>query len=90
MTVAAPGKDRRRSQRRRSYKRARIVFHDLFATIDCVILDSSETGLRLLVPSPVGLPDAFSVLREGQPARQSRVVWRRAVEKGVEIGVEFI
>jgi hypothetical protein len=89
MTVADQ-KDRRNSVRRRAFKQARIGFHELSAAIDCVVRDSSDTGLRLLVDSLVGVPDCFYIVREGQPARKCRVVWRRAVGLGVEIGVKFI
>jgi len=86
----AEEKDRRIAPRRRAFKQARIGFHALSAAIDCVIRDSSDTGLRLLVESPVGVPDCFFIVREGQPARKCRVVWRRAVGLGVELGVKFI
>ncbi len=91
MTVADPQKDRRNSFRRRIFKPARIGFHELSAAIDCVVRDSSDTGLRLLVDSPVGVPDCFYIVREGQPTRKCRVVWRRTSGLlGVELGVKFI
>jgi len=90
MTVSDSQKDRRSAIRRRAFKQARIGFHELSAAIDCVIRDASDTGLRLLVESPIGVPDCFYVVREGQPARKCRIVWRRASGLGVELGVEFI
>ncbi|MFY9657857.1 MAG: PilZ domain-containing protein [Methylocystis sp.] len=90
MTVSDTHKDRRKSTRRRAFKQARIGFHELSAAIDCVIRDASDTGLRLLVESPVGVPDCFYIVRDGQPTRKCRVVWRRASGLDVELGVEFI
>ena len=90
MTVSDPPEDKRNSVRRRAFRQARIGFRELSAAIDCVIRDASDTGLRLLVDSPVGVPDCFYIVREGQPARKCRVVWRRAVGLGVELGVKFI
>ena len=90
MTVADPRKDKRNSVRRRAFRQARIGFRELSAAIDCVVRDSSDTGLRLLVDSPVGVPDCFYIVREGEPARKCRVVWRKAAGLGVELGVRFI
>jgi hypothetical protein len=90
MTVSDSQNERRNAIRRRAFKKARIGFHELSAAIDCVIRDASETGLRLLVESPIGVPDCFYIVREGQPARKCRVVWRRSSGLGVELGVEFI
>ena len=89
MTVADQ-KNRRNAVRRRAFKHAEIGFHGLSAAIDCVVRDASDKGLRLLVDSPVGVPDCFYIVREGQPARKCRVVWRKAVGLGVELGVKFI
>ena len=90
MTVSEFQKDRRNAMRRRAFRQARIGFHELSAAIDCVVRDASDTGVRLLVDSPVGVPDCFYIVREGQPARKCRVVWRRASGLGVELGVKFI
>ena len=89
MTVADQ-KDRRSSDRRPAFERAKIGFHERSAAIDSVVRDASDSGLRLVVETPVGVPDCFYIVREGLPARRCRVIWRRARGLGVELGVKFI
>ena len=78
--------DRRRANRRRVFKGAQISFRGLRAAIDCAIRDISESGARLAVESPVGIPDRFDLVQHGCEPRFCRVVWRKATQ----IGVEFI
>lgn len=77
---------RRRVSRRRVFKGAEISFRGLRATIDCTVHDISELGARLLVESPIGVPDRFDLVQHGCKPRLCRVVWR----KPNQIGVEFI
>ncbi len=80
------GPERRRVRRRRVFKGARISFRGLRAAIDCTVHDFSEQGARLIVESPVGIPDRFDLVINGGPARFCCVVWRKATQ----IGVAFI
>ena len=79
-------KERRKAVRRRVYKGAKISFRGLRATIDCVVRDYSDSGARLGVESPVGIPDNFELIRADLPPVMCRVIWR----KTSQIGVAFI
>lgn len=78
--------DRRRVPRRRVFKGAQISFRGLRAAIDCTVRDISEKGARLVVESPIGVPDRFDLVQNGVAPRFCRVVWRKATQ----IAVEFI
>lgn len=78
--------ERRKAVRRRVYKGAKISFRGLRATIDCIVRDHSDSGARLGVESPVGIPDQFELIYADFPPRMCRVIWR----KTSQIGVEFI
>ena len=86
MLNAKPQEDRRQSCRHRVLKSGQISFRGLHAAIDCVIRDISDSGARLSVVSPLGVPDYFELTREGLPPCRCRVVWRKASL----IGVEFV
>ncbi|WP_375458328.1 PilZ domain-containing protein [uncultured Enterovirga sp.] len=78
--------EHRRAQRHRTLKGAHIVFNGGASTIDCMVRDLSETGARLKIASPVGIPDQFMLSLDSGEPHQCRVVWRRAKE----IGVTFV
>ena len=78
--------ERRKASRRRSLKGAQITFRGLRAAIDCTIRDYSETGARLVVASPIGIPEKFDLVQLGARTRFCRVVWC----KSTQIGVEFL
>lgn len=78
--------ERRRFHRRRVLKGAQISFRGLRAAIDCTVRDVTEKGARLVVESPIGVPDQFDLVQSGAAPRFCRVVWR----KPTQIGVEFI
>jgi hypothetical protein len=74
--------DRRTAVRRRALKAGKIVFNDGASVIDCTVRDLSETGARVLVDSPLGVPPRF-VLDVSGTLRPARVVWRKAGALGV-------
>ena len=53
--------------------------------IACRLLNFSVTGVRLLLPEDVELPETVQVL-VGNLAHNSRIVWR----EGTVIGVDFV
>ncbi len=79
-------RERRKAARHRVFKGAHISFRGLHAAIDCVVRDYSDTGARLMVETPLGIPDKFDLVRENQPIIECRIVWRKATQ----VGVEFI
>jgi hypothetical protein len=54
----------------------------------CTVLDVSEDGARLLLPSRAPLPSEFSLLftRYGMIRRRCRLIWH----SGVEVGVSYL
>lgn len=76
--------EHRRAARRRALKGAQIIFNDGASVIDCVVRDVSETGAKLKIPSPLGVPDTFTLSVQVDDIRyKCRVAWRRATEIGV-------
>jgi hypothetical protein len=79
--------EKRRSQRKRALKGARIVFNKGNSTLSCTVRSLSEIGAMLDLGAPSALPDAFELrFDDGSPARRC-VVKRRA---GKSVAVTFI
>lgn len=78
--------ERRRQQRSRTLKSARILLNHHHSAIDCTVRNLSPLGARLDVASALGIPEQFDVIFDAdQSIRPCRVVWHK--EK--QIGVEF-
>jgi len=76
-----------RSPRRRTYIGATIVHGHEMMTVDCVVVDSSDTGVKISVPPMTMLPERFWMLdRRIALAHEARLVWRR----GGFAGIEFV
>jgi hypothetical protein len=78
--------ERRASPRQRRLNGAKIVFNNNSSVIDCIVRDLSSQGARLLVTSPVGIPDRFDLRIDRNGAcHPSKVTWRA----NDQIGVSF-
>jgi hypothetical protein len=78
--------ERRVSPRQRCLNGAKIVFNNNSSVIDCVVRDLSPQGARLLVASPVGIPDRFDLRIDRSGAcHPSKITWRA----NSQIGVRF-
>lgn len=77
----------RRSERVRSFLRARILFNNGASTIDCTVKNISQHGAKIAIAHSLSLPAEFD-LEVPQRARtyRARMMWRAADS----IGVEFI
>lgn len=85
MCVTSMG-ERRASPRQRRLNGAKIVFNNNSSVIDCIVRDLSSQGARLLVASPVGIPDRFDLRIDRNAAcHPSKVTWRA----NDQIGVSF-
>jgi len=72
----------RKAPRHRVLKAGMISFGG--AGISCTIRNLSDTGAALDVTSPIGIPDAFTLILESeQTQRPCRVVWRKEKRIGV-------
>lgn len=79
--------DRRAEPRRRILKQAKIFFNRRRSVLDCLVRNLSETGACLEVVNPVGTPDRFDLLIEGETAPRPCVsVWRHDSKIGVAFG----
>ena len=77
--------EKRASPRHRVLKQGTIAFRG-GGGIDCMVRNISQSGARLEIESPVGLPDAFTlVIATDHFMRDCRAVWN--VEK--RVGVAF-
>jgi len=78
--------ENRRAPRLRTLKGGSIIF-GVAPAVNCVIRNMSETGAQLIVESPIGIPDDFTLLIKPELIKRAcRVAWRKADR----IGVRFI
>jgi hypothetical protein len=74
--------EHRIAQRHRVLKGGTISFNG--AGISCTVRNLSETGAALDVISPVGIPDNFMLVIDGdQPGKPCHVVWRKEKRIGI-------
>ena len=75
----------RRSERVRSFLRARILFNGGSSTIDCMIKNISSHGAKIEISSTLSVPAEFDleVPQRGKTYR-ARMMWRAAQSIGVE------
>lgn len=82
----AAAADNRQSPRRKMLLAASIALGQGQETLDAVVWDVSESGVRLRLDSATFLPDAFYLtIPKLGIAEEVQTVWRR----GREVGVEF-
>jgi hypothetical protein len=53
--------NRRRAERHRTLKHARIVLDNRMSTFDCIIRNISNTGAMLEISAPIGVPGHFEL-----------------------------
>ena len=77
--------ENRRAVRRPTVKEGMIVFNHGHCTMQCKILDTSETGARLHVPEVLFMPEQFLLKIPDGAMRNCEVIWK----KGPTVGVQF-
>ena len=77
-------KQERRNEARRILKGAHIAFKGHGATIDCTVRNLSNRGACLKVENSIGIPDSFDLVLDNASVRSCRVIWRNAMQIGVE------
>ena len=81
--------ERRKSPRRRTREKGKIVFNEERSVIDCMVANLSEMGANLRLPNIAGVPDTFE-LHFGDQVRAAWVVWKADGTLGVTwIGKTF-
>src|SRR5712692_5275460 len=81
-------KNSRTAARQKLGSNAWIRLEGGFAVRPCVVIDRSESGVRIEITSPETVAGVFSLLmsRDTGSGRRCRVKWRR----GAQIGAAFI
>jgi hypothetical protein len=78
--------DRRGGRRRHVLRSASIVFDAGRCTMTCHILDTSETGARIMPADVLHCPDQFVLRPLFGPERKCEIIWRR----GTKIGIRYV
>jgi hypothetical protein len=79
--------DKRRSGLRRRLLKAGTISFNQTCVISCTVRNMSDAGASLEIPSPLGIPDDFTLVVESdQLSRQCHVRWRAANRIGVAFG----
>ena len=75
----------RRSERVRSFLRAKILFNNQNTSFDCIVRNISQTGAKIEVSNTISVPTHFDleIPQKGRTYR-ARIVWRDAEAMGVE------
>jgi hypothetical protein len=83
--------ERRRYQRTRTLKSARILLNHHHSVIDCTVRNLSPSGACLNVASVIGIPEQFDVFFEAdRSVRACRLVWHKEKQVGVEFAEEEV
>jgi hypothetical protein len=86
VTVLHRTGNRRREQRQRALRQARIVSRDPFLSLSCTVRDQSSRGARVRIETLLDVPRHFELLFvTSSERRRARTVWQH----GMELGVEF-
>jgi hypothetical protein len=76
--------ERRRVQRTRVLKGAKIITNHRSSVVDCTVRNLTNVGACLHVASTYGIPEAFDLSFEGARAsRHCHVIWRTDTQVGV-------
>jgi hypothetical protein len=78
--------EKRKVQRTRTLKAARIVLKNGTSTMNCMVKNISGTGAKLVADNFLDAPDAFDLLMDGGVRQHCIVRWRKLKELGVEFG----
>jgi hypothetical protein len=81
--------ERRRQQRTRTLKSARILLNHHHSVIDCTVRNLSPAGACLNVASAIGIPEHFDVFFEAdRSVRACRMIWHKERQVGIEFADE--
>ena len=80
-------KDRRRVRRTRVLKDVTIILPECSSVFDCTVINITNLGVCVEVPSSVGIPNAFALsFDRARTSRQCRVIWKSDKRLGVSFG----
>ena len=79
--------DKRGVQRTCTLKGAKIILHNLSSIFDCTVLNLTNVGACICVPSSVGIQNSFDLsFDRANSSRRCRVIWRTENRVGVSFG----
>lgn len=81
------GREQRKSARRKIGCRALMAVNERAPRLDCIIVDISETGARLVVDPAIDLPDDFLLMLSRNVSRRCKLIWREDRKVGVRFRV---
>ncbi len=76
--------ERRKQTRMRTYKTAKIAFNGQRSVLDCLVRNLSSHGALLQIATPVGVPEDFDLVFDGDgTVKAAHVIWRSENKIGV-------
>lgn len=78
--------EQRQRRRWKTLKTAKIIFNNGHCVVECIVRDLSDEGARLELPSPLDLPDTFTLTMPGGTSHECEVVR----SSNIELGVRFL
>lgn len=78
-------RERRTSQRRRTYLGGVIAYNSRSCTIECLVRDLSPSGAMIAIPSTISLPGEFEIAihKQGE-SRPARTIWLTETRAGIQ------
>ncbi|TNE42799.1 MAG: PilZ domain-containing protein [Sphingomonadales bacterium] len=80
--------ERRENRRNRTLKEAKIAFNNRHSTIDAIIRNISENGMKLSVETTAGIPSEFEIRMADGTYRKAKSIWVGEKELGVQFFIE--
>ncbi len=78
--------ERRKAQRHRVLKTAKLLLTSPKLTLDAVIRDVSDSGVKIQLIHEAVLPDRFEFIFVSEQVRQNaRLVWQKGLLAGLEL-----
>lgn len=81
------GKEHRQAIRRKIGCRALVAVNERAPRAECVIVDISNSGARLVVDTTIDLPKEFLLMLSRNVSRRCTLVWREDRKVGVRFRV---
>lgn len=78
--------NRRTDERRKSLKRADLVFNNRASSVSGLVRNISDNGAKFVIEAPVDIPDRVSLRFSNGEEFQCDVVWKSS---GTEFGLKF-
>jgi hypothetical protein len=77
--------ERRRVQRTRVLKAAKIILNSSTSLLDCSVRNLTNLGACLQISSPLGIPQQFDLTFDSARSRRPcRMIWQTSKQLGVE------